>query len=251
MKQVLKALVPRPLKKKLLLLKYGGNNYECPCCCSTFSSLWPSGVPGMSLRPNTLCPQCNSLERHRLLWLYMKANPQLLSGKKRVLHIAPEPIFTRLLKSFTGVDYLSADLDPSLAMVGMDLTDIAYPDASFDVILCYHVLEHIPDDRQAMRELHRVLKPDGWAILQSPLETGREKTYEDFTIVTPEAREQAFKQRDHVRIYGRDYESRLVQAGFIVRKDNFASDMKLEVVARYGIDREEDIYFCTKSGPRS
>ena len=203
------------------------------------------------MRPNTLCPQCNSLERHRLLWLYIKANPMLLSGKKKVLHIAPEPIFAKLLKSFTEIDYLSADLDPSLAMVGMDLTNIAYPDASFDAVLCYHVLEHIPDDVQAMRELHRVLKPGGWAILQSPLEASRETTYEDFTIVTPEAREQAFKQGDHVRIYGRDYKSRLVQAGFTLKLDTFASDLKPEVAARYCIDQEEDIYFCTKLGMRS
>ena len=129
-------------------------------------------------------------------------------------------------------------------MVKMDITDIQYPDASFDVIVCYHVLEHVPDDRLAMREMRRVLKPGGWAILQSPLRVELEKTYEDFSITAPEERERAFGQRDHVRLYGRDYEQRLQESGWIVERDNFARRMDAAKRARYSVDADEDIYLC-------
>ncbi|HVF09405.1 MAG TPA: methyltransferase domain-containing protein [Abditibacteriaceae bacterium] len=250
-KRLVKSFIPRKVQKRVLLAMYSGDQQECPCCGGRFRSFWPSGETAASMRPNTLCPACSSLERHRLLWLYIKANNQLLAGKRKVLHVAPEPIFTRLLQSFPDVEYLSADLESPLAMVKMDVADIQFPDNSFDVILCYHVLEHVPDDVQAMRELYRVLKPGGWAILQSPLELERAATYEDSSITAPHEREQAFGQRDHVRLYGRDYKDRLEKAGWTVKVDAFARELGAEKIARFSVNPEEDIYFCTKSSAAS
>jgi SAM-dependent methyltransferase len=232
------------LRKRLLLARYAGNAQECPCCGKTFSRFWPSGETADSIRPNTLCPNCSSLERHRLLWLYLQENPDLLRDGLGVLHIAPEPIIADLLQSRAKIEYLSADLESPDAMVQMDVTDIQYPDASFDVIVCYHVLEHVPDDARAMREMKRVLKPGGWAILQSPLKPELKKTYEDFSITDPDERERAFGQRDHVRLYGRDYETRLREAGWQVQRDNFAARLSEEKRARYSVDAREDIYLC-------
>jgi SAM-dependent methyltransferase len=203
------------------------------------------------LRDNSLCPHCKSLERHRLLWLYIRQHPHLFAGSPKVLHIAPEKIFTDLIRSFPGVDYLSADLNSPLAMVSMDITDIHYPENTFDAILCCHVLEHIPDDGRAMRELHRVLKPGGWAILQVPLELDRPHTYEDPMITDPAEREKHFNQRDHVRIYGRDYVHRLEASGFHVRQDDFGKAMPPALADRYRIDPNEPIFFCTKANAAS
>lgn len=179
-----------------------------------------------------------------MLWLYLQENSDLLQDGMGVLHIAPEPIIAGLLQSRAKIEYLSADLESPEAMVKMDITDIQYPDDSFDVIVCYHVLEHVPDDVLAMREMKRVLKPGGWAILQSPLKPELEKTYEDFSITDPQARERAFGQRDHVRLYGRDYQTRLQAAGWQVKRDDFAARLGTEKQARYSVDAQEDIYLC-------
>lgn len=242
--QAAKRLVPDSVRRRILLARYAGDKQECPCCDKTFSSFWPSGETADSMRPNTLCPNCSSLERHRLLWLYLRENPGLLQDGAKVLHIAPEPIIAGLLQSTAKIDYLSADLEAPEAMVKMDITDIQFPDATFDVIVCYHVLEHVPDDLLAMREMRRVLKPGGWAILQSPLRVELEKTYEDFSITAPEERERAFGQRDHVRLYGRDYEQRLRDSGWDVKRDNFAARLSPEKRARFSVDADEDIYLC-------
>lgn len=128
----------------------------------------------------------------------------------------------------------------------MDLTMTPWRDASFDAILCNHVLEHIPDDRQAMRELFRVLRPGGWAILQVPMDTRRATTFEDPTIVSPKARERAFGQADHVRIYGLDYKARLESVGFVVSVDPFVRELPVAVRTRFALTPEEDVYFCVK-----
>lgn len=142
--------------------------------------------------------------------------------------------------------YISIDLASPVAMMRMDITDLTFPDDSFDCILCYHVLEHIPDDSAAMRELRRVLKPNGWAILQSPVYRNRATTYEDSCIVHPVDRERAFGQSDHVRIYGADYFQRLEDAGFRVRMDPFVRTLDPVSIERYGLSAWEMIFICTK-----
>lgn len=145
-----------------------------------------------------------------------------------------------------NLDYISADLDSPLAMVKMDITNILFENNSFDVILCSHVLEHIIDDNKAMRELFRVLKPGGWAILQTPIDLKLDKTFEDHSIVSPEERERFFGQSDHVRIYGRDYVNRLLKAGFEVTVESYPKDLSPNIIKKHVLSENEDIFFCTK-----
>jgi ubiquinone/menaquinone biosynthesis C-methylase UbiE len=146
----------------------------------------------------------------------------------------------------TNLDYTSADLDSPLAMLKVDIMAIPFPDHSFDVVLCNHVLEHVPDDRKAIGELLRVLKPGGWAILQSPVNTTCEKTFEYAGAVTAEVRKTLSGASDHLRIYGLDYRERLESAGFQVKVDGYVRELSPEVVGMCALDREEDIYYCTK-----
>ena len=241
MKPWFKQILPKPLVNEVYKLIYQGNAVWCPCCEKSFSKFMPYRT-----RKNAACPNCRSLERHRLLWLYIKNKTNLLTDQLKVLHIAPESSFLPILQSQPNLDYLSADLVSPLAMEKIDITQIPYPDCTFDVILCNHVLEHIPDDRKAIQELYRVLKPQGWGIIQSPIDPTLEKTYEDFTITTDQGRKQAFGQEDHLRIYGEDYSTRLKQGGFIVAVDNYGEQLDSSQKYRYGIMTDEQIYLCHK-----
>ena len=243
MKRVLKRLLSERQRKALLLWRDRGDRYLCPLCEGRFRQFWPSGIDD---RPNTLCPQCSSLERHRLLWLYLKNRTDFFTADLQLLHFAPEAILRDRFKAQPNITYLSTDLDSDLADVHMDITDLQFEDNRFDVILCVHVLEHIPDDAQAMKELYRVLKPGGWAIVQSPMDVHRATTFEDPSITSPEERERVFNQRDHVRLYGRDYEDRLEAAGFSVKIDGYVRELG-EQAQTYGLNPEEDVYFCTKA----
>ncbi|NTU97078.1 MAG: methyltransferase domain-containing protein [Chlorobiaceae bacterium] len=183
-----------------------------------------------------MCPHCRALERHRLLWLFLGKHTDLFDGRqKKLLHIAPEFCLEPGLKKAAGKGYLSADLDESRAMVRMDITSIDFPDVSFDVIFCSHVLEHIEDDRKAIGEIYRVLKKNGWAILMVPVTA--DKTIENLSFATPEERLQVFGQQDHVRRYGPDYADRLREAGFEVRTacaGDLASAAELEKMGLAG-----------------
>jgi ubiquinone/menaquinone biosynthesis C-methylase UbiE len=179
------------------------------------------------------------------MFLYLTQKTDLFSGNpKKMLHVAPEAQLSRLFQEADRIDYLSADLSSATAMVKMDITDIHYADDSFDVIYCSHVLEHVSDDMRAMRELYRVLKPGGWAVLQVPISA--EMTFEDPTVTSPEAREQLFGQSDHVRRYGPDYADRLAAAGFSVLVDGFVRKLSDQEISRFGLTQSEDVYFCRK-----
>jgi SAM-dependent methyltransferase len=186
--------------------------------------------------PEAMCIHCGALERHRFVWLYLQSRTDLFDGRpKRVLHVAPEPCFDERLKQRLGDGYLTADLMSPRAMVTMDVTNIQFPDNSFDVVYCSHVLEHIPDDRRAMREFQRVLKPNGWAILLVPITS--EHTFEDPTVVEPAERLRLFGQEDHVRTYGPDYSQRLASAGFDVAETNVCDLVSAAEATRLGIAR--------------
>jgi len=219
---------------------YFGKNYHCPICISNLRELRPAGV---KQRPNATCPVCGSLERHRMLWTFFQQETNLFSEvSKRMLHIAPEPCFSAPLSRCPSIDYLSADL-MTPAMVQMDITDIQFPDDSFDVIYCSHVLEHVPEDRKAMKELARVLKSSGWAILQVPM--GDQPTYEDPSITDPEERTRLFGQSDHVRRYGPDYKNRLEESGFKVSVIAYLDQFNSENRHLYGFSSyKDDIYYC-------
>ena len=215
---------------------------SCPCCKSYLRSFKAYGlVPRLEAR----CPICGSLERHRLMYLYMTRKTDLFNGRrKKMLHVAPEPELSQWFQKTEYIDYLSADLSNPRAMVRMDISDIQYRDNTFDVIYCSHVLEHVPDDRKAMREFWRVLKIGGWAILQVPITS--DVTFEDPTVTSPEERERLFGQHDHVRRYGPDYRDRLVDVGFSVTVDGFVRELDERTISRYGLMRSEDVYFCRK-----
>ena len=220
---------------------YFGFDHQCNICgrqLRTFNR-------GKATQNELECPFCMSRPRHRTAFIYFNQRTDIFEAKpKRMLHVAPEPSLGPKFRSARSVDYLSADLDPSSAMVQMDITDIHLTDNSFDVIYCSHVLEHIPDDRKAMRELARVLKPGGWAILAVPI-LRTDKTFEDPNIKTAMDRERIYGQSDHVRMYGPDFVDRLRESGFDVTVDHFASSFSDSMVRRYGLSRE-DIYVCRK-----
>lgn len=224
-------------------LLYRGERFACPCCAGYFRKFLPFGNP---LRHNAMCPRCRSLERHRLLYLYLRNRTNLFSQELRVLHFAPEYIFQKTFGSMPNLDYVSADLYSQYAEVKVDIMKIPYENNSFDVILCSHVLEHVLDDRKAMREMSRVLRPHGWGILQVPIDLTREKTFEDRHIISPEERERVFGQSDHIRIYGRDYKNRLESAGFTVKVDSYVGELSSDMIQRYHLKDDEDIYFCLK-----
>jgi SAM-dependent methyltransferase len=222
-------------------LLYVGVNHECPICNSRLLLFKRMGT-----RPSARCPVCGSLERHRLIWLYCRTKTDLFDERpKRLLHVAPEPCLTRELRRIGALEYVGADLEGHHANVRMDVTAIEFGDASFDVILCNHVLEHVPDDTKAMRELLRVLKPGGWAIMQVPIRGAI--TQEDPAVTSAVERTRLYGQHDHVRQYGRDYAERLRAAGFLVEVDPFAAGLTQEQRKRYGLLADEDLYYCVRS----
>jgi SAM-dependent methyltransferase len=249
-KRLARRLVPRRLRPAIkhagfraISPLFSGRAVACPCCDARLRRFVRYRISG-SLQ--ALCPVCGSLERHRLLLLYLRQRTNLFTTPSRLLHFAPEPCLRRHFRSAPGIDYVGADLESPLADLRVDITAIPFEDASFDAVICSHVLEHVPDDRTAMRELERVLKPGGWAILQVPLDQEQEVTLEDPDVKEPAERLRLYGQEDHVRLYGRDYAARLVDAGFELTIDPFVSDLAGELVAFYGLDPAEDVYRCTK-----
>jgi len=221
-------------------LSYIGTCVECPCCGWEFKSFLP-----FNGRQNAYCPRCQALERHRLLWLYLKERTNIMTDRLRVLHVAPEHTLQRNLRRLRNLDYLSADMESPTAMIRMDITNIEFEKETFDVVLCCHVLEHVLDDRRAIRELYRVLRPGGWAILQVPIDEKRPVTYEDSSVVTPQDRRVVFGQTDHVRICGRDYVDRFRASGFMVTEARYAFELKKGALKRYGLV-VEPILRCDK-----
>lgn len=253
MKSIIKFLVrkvPRPILikfsfifSKIMSLFYKGNNVECPVCGNTFRKFLPYGNLGID---NRLCPKCLSLERHRLIWLFLNKKTDFFSARLKVLHIAPEQPFLKRFKSLSNLKYTTADLISPIADVKMDIKDMPFNNNSFDVLICNHVLEHIDDEEKATSEIYRVLKKGGWAILQVPLDASKDETYEDLSITDPKEREKHFGQYDHVRLYGNDYPKRLEKSGLKVYPQNMVEEIGEELTERYRLDKSELLYFCKK-----
>jgi SAM-dependent methyltransferase len=216
-----------------------GHRVQCPCCDGDFDRFIRHRG-----RPHAKCPRCGALERHRLLWLYLTERTNLFSRPMSLLHFAPEYAYKRRFKRIDGLRYVTADLDSALAVHSCDIMDLPFTDASFDAVLCSHVLEHVEDDRLALAEIRRVLRPGGWAILMSPIDRRRASTFEDAELTTPADRHRAFGQSDHVRLYGRDFAERVCAAGFAVRSDRYLERLGEATIARYGLRREQDDAFC-------
>lgn len=245
-------VVPRPVLQrvsyvplKVASLFLSGNNKECPVCERSFSRFLPYGRLKSS-RANALCPNCLALERHRLMYLYLKERTDFFTAPKKVLHVAPEHCFIDRFEKIHGEGYITADIESPLAKVKMDIHAIPFPDNTFDVIFCNHVLEHVDDYPQAIRELRRVLKPGGWGIVQSPQDWSRPHTFEDSNITDPAERERIFWQNDHLRLFGQDYGSVLAESGFQVTEDRFVFELSPDRVTRYALPSKEVVYFCRK-----
>lgn len=204
---------------------YKGSGRKCPICGAQYRRFMPYGY--VQSREDALCPNCLALERHRMIWLWMERHTGLFKEHPRLLHIAPEVSLMRHFKRVYGTseEYITADLESPLADKHFDVQHIPMEDASFDVIICNHLLEHVEDDRKALSELHRIMRPNGWGIILVPEDRLREHTFEDNSITDPKERTRLFGQYDHRRIYGRDYDDRLRAAGFEVERIEFTQQL--------------------------
>jgi SAM-dependent methyltransferase len=238
-RKYLQRISPPGLKVAGLFLR--GKKVTCPICSGSFRKFLPYGR--INPRTNALCPNCLSLERHRLIWLYLKEKTAFFKAKQRVLHIAPEGCFISRLERIHQDQYITADIESPLAKVKMDIHKMPFENTSFDVVLCNHVLEHVSDDIQAMKEIARVLRPGGFAILQVPFfHPVPDETLSDPSVTDRKTREKLFGQDDHVRRYGKDYSRRIEQAGLRPVEDDFVNSLSAEQRARYGLVEGEIIF---------
>lgn len=243
--------IPRPyliklsyLAKPFLSIWLKGEAYTDPIDGKSFKRFLPYGYEVQ--RPNVLSPSTLSLERHRLLWLYLKDETDFFQKPLKVLHMAPEQCFLSRFKKMEHLDYTTADLYSPIVDVKADILDLPFKDNEFDIVFCNHVLEHVDSDIKAMNELFRVMKPGGMGIFQVPQEMSREKTYEDPNITSPEERAKHFGQYDHMRVYGRDYFDRLRSVGFEVKEVNYSKKIGSELVEKYCLAKDEILPVCIK-----
>ncbi|WP_394344957.1 class I SAM-dependent methyltransferase [Changchengzhania lutea] len=243
--------MPRPLLIRLsylatpilsLILK--GKKFTDPIDGKSFKTFLPYGYGNQ--RDNVLSPSTLSLERHRLLWLYLKNETDFFSSDKKVLHFAPEQAFYKRFRNLKNLNYTTTDLNSPLADVKADICNLPFENNTFDVILCNHVLEHIPDDTKAMQELYRVMRPGGIGIFQIPQDLNRQLTFEDNTITDKIERAKIFGQYDHVRIYGLDYFDKLRAIGFRVEEVDYTSNLAEEDIIKYCLAKGEVIPVCYK-----
>ena len=229
----------------MIPLFYRGNNFEDPIDGEKYRKLLPYGYK-KDQRLNALAPGSLSLERHRLLWLYLKNETDFFSANKKMLHIAPEQCFVETFRKQKNLDYTTADIESPLADILLDVQKIPFAENTFDVVFCNHVLEHVIDDKLAMQELYRVIKPGGLGIFQVPQDTSLEKTYEDFNITEPEERTKHFGQYDHVRLYGMDYFDKLKKVGFSVSPIKYSENYSGYEIDRYALAKNEILPICIK-----
>lgn len=243
--------IPRPLLirasyiiRPIIAYSLRGSNYIDPIDGKSFRKFLPYGYEQQ--RENVLSPSTLSLERHRLLWLYLKNETGLFTEKIKLLHFAPEQAFYKRFKKMRNLEYTTTDLNSPLADVKADICNLPFKDNSFNFILCNHVLEHIPDDTKAMQELYRVLEPGGTAILQIPQDLSRAVTFHDDSITSRKERAKIFGQYDHVRVYGRDYFDKLRSIGFNVQEIAYTKSLDASDIDKYRLAKGEIIPVCTK-----
>ncbi|MCB0461571.1 MAG: class I SAM-dependent methyltransferase [Flavobacteriaceae bacterium] len=244
-------LIPRPILIRLsyvvrpiLAFFLKGNTFTDPIDGKSFKSFLPYGYG--TQRQNVLSPSTLSLERHRLLWLYLQNESDFFSAEKKVLHFAPEQAFYKRFRKMKNLDYVTTDLNSPLADVKANICDLPFKDNEFDAILCNHVLEHIQDDTKAMQELYRILKPGGYGVFQIPQDLNRATTFEDDSITDKKERAKIFGQYDHVRIYGRDYFDKLRSVGFKVEEVDYTSKLSESDITKYCLAKGEIIPVVSK-----
>ena len=243
MKYILKFLPRKFLIKysflitPILRIIFHGKKYTDPIDDSNYSKFLSYGYK--TVRKNALCPGTLSLERHRLLWLYLDRETNFLSSNLKVLHVAPEQVFYKKFKKLKNWEYFTFDLNSPIADIKGDLISTNFKDEYFDLIICNHVLEHIEDDKSALNEIYRILKYNGISILQVPTNVKRKNTFEDSSIKSKNQREKYFGQYDHVREYGLDFKDRVEQAGFEVEMINYSTKISQDLVIKYGLMKDD------------
>lgn len=255
MKKLYKFLLntlPRPVLirlsyvfKKVAPILYRGDNVACPVCERSYRKFLSYGSK-VAHRENVLCPYDLTLERHRLMWLYLNQETNFFSTPQSLLHIAPEQCFYGKFKKQKNLKYLTADLNSPIADMHFDIHNIPLEDDCFDVVFCNHVMEHVEDPLRCMEEIYRVMKPGAWAIMQVPQDFNRATTYEDPSIVTPEDREREYWQKDHLRLFGRDYPDWLMRAGFQVEEFHTSKEFSTEEINRFRLSKSEILYIARK-----
>ena len=248
-------LIPRPVLQRVaewivpvVGLLYLGKGKQCPLCGCQRRKFLPYGY--VTSRENALCPNCLSLERHRLLWLWLVRESDIGRGAMalpKMLHIAPEVALMRKFRKMyasTPDRYVTADLESPLADMHFDVQQIPLEDESFDAIICNHIMEHVEDDGKALKELYRIMRRGGWGVILSPVELEREKTFEDDTITDPAERTRIFGQYDHRRIYGRDYAARLREAGFEVYDIDYKNELSKAEQELYALPADHLYIVC-------
>jgi SAM-dependent methyltransferase len=243
--------IPRPLlirlsyvARPILAFFLKGNTFTDPIDGKSFKTFLPYGYGNQ--RNNVLSPSTLSLERHRLLWLYLKNETDFFSANKNVLHFAPEQAFYKRFRKLKNLNYTTTDLNSPLADIKADICNLPFENDSYDIIFCNHVLEHIPHDIKAMQELYRILKPGGFGVFQIPQDLNRASTFEDDAITDKKERAKIFGQYDHVRIYGRDYFNKLRSIGFKVEEVNYTATLSNEEINKYCLAKGEIIPVVSK-----
>jgi SAM-dependent methyltransferase len=221
-------------------LLYRGEIFYCPICNSNLKKFIPiyfkSGV-------DNSCPRCGSLSRTRSLYNYISEKIPL--NQHSILDFSPHrSIYNNLSK--TKRNYIANDFDNQFhADTHHDITDLPFEKESFDLIICFHVLEHIPNDDKAIANLHKVLKKNGNLLIQVPLKEG--ETDEDLSITDPKLRENRFGQSDHVRIYGKnDLRNKIEKKGFRVNIIDYSEKLTTDQINYFGINKGELIFHCIK-----
>jgi SAM-dependent methyltransferase len=251
-KRAVRALVPPRIRPRLFgavrSVRHRGREVYCACCEEEFSGF----IPHRGVQPGR-CPRCGSLERHRLLIDFLRERTDLFDEPLSVLHIAPEYGLQRRLRKHGNLAYRSADLASPLATDKVDLLNMPYPEGSFDVVICSHVLEHVEDDVRGLHEIRRVLAPGGRAILMSPIDETLSETLEDHTVMSHEERHRVFGQGDHLRRYGRDFAARVAGSGFAVDVFSHIDRFDSAEIERQGLRRDsktlfrdDDIFICRR-----
>jgi SAM-dependent methyltransferase len=232
--------VTNALRVRAATARHRGSAVRCPLCENTFDRFKDDWN-----RPNALCWRCGSHERHRAQWLLFERRPELLGDARSLLHFSPEWCLRERLARLPGLRYVTTDLDAAQDVdLRLDVTALELADDAFDAVVCSHVLEHVPDDAAAMRELRRVTAPGGFTLVMVPLALDRATTYEDASITAPEEREREFLQADHVRLYAPDIADRLRAAGFAVEAVDLQRELGPEGAARHGLLASDLIFVC-------